>query len=82
MLHSSLGSFARSSSGATPSIRRLKGAKNWTELSRYAGLLQLDVHTGARIEQTDLHICSKNGAPWVLGAGGFGIVYKVRSEFV
>lgn len=75
-LHSSLGSFARSSSG-TPSIQRLKGANNWSELSRYAGLLQLDVHTGSIIEKTDLHICSKGGVPWILGAGGYGIVYKV-----
>lgn len=75
--HSSLESFARSNSGSTPaSLRRLKGASNWSELSRYAGLLQLDVHTGSRIERTDLHICSKEGVPWVLGSGAYGIVYK------
>ncbi|KAL0026084.1 hypothetical protein WJX79_008571 [Trebouxia sp. C0005] len=75
--HSSLESFARSNSGSNPaSLRHLKGASNWSELSRYAGLLQLDVHTGSRIERTDLHICSKDGVPWVLGSGAYGIVYK------
>lgn len=75
--HSSLESFARSNSSSNPpSLRRLKGASNWSELSRYAGLLKLDVHTGARIEKTDLHICSKDGVPWVLGSGAYGIVYK------
>lgn len=77
VLHSSLDSFARSNSSNIPGMRRLQGASNWSELSRYAGLLQLDVHTGARIEKTDLHICSKGGAPWVLGSGAYGIVYKV-----
>ena len=73
--HSSLESFARSNSSSNqPS--RLKGASNWSELSRYAGLLKLDVHTGSRIEKTDLHICSKDGVPWVLGSGAYGIVYK------
>lgn len=79
MLHSSLGSFARSNSG-TPSARSLRGANNWSELSQYAGLLQLGVHTGCRIEQTDLHICSKGGVPWRLGEGGYGIVYKVAAH--
>ena len=75
--HSSLESFARSNSSSNPaSMRHLKGASNWSELSRYAGLLQLDVHTGSRIERTDLHICSKDGVPWVLGSGAYGIVYK------
>lgn len=75
--HSSLESFARSNSSSNPpSLRRLKGASNWSELSRYAGLLKLDVHTGSRIEKTDLHICSKDGVPWVLGSGAYGIVYK------
>ena len=75
--HSSLESFARSNSSSNPaSLRHLKGASNWSELSRYAGLLQLDVHTGSRIEKTDLHICSKDGVPWVLGSGAYGIVYK------
>ncbi len=75
--HSSLESFARSNSSSSPaSLRHLKGASNWSELSRYAGLLQLDVHTGSRIERTDLHICSKDGVPWVLGSGAYGIVYK------
>ena len=75
--HSSLESFARSNSSSNPaSMRHLKGASNWSELSRYAGLLQLDVHTGSRIEHTDLHICSKDGVPWVLGSGAYGIVYK------
>lgn len=75
--HSSLESFARSNSSSNPpGMRRLKGASNWSELSRYAGLLKLDVHTGARIEKTDLHICSKDGVPWVLGSGAYGIVYK------
>ncbi len=75
--HSSLESFARSNSSSNPaSLRHLKGASNWSELSRYAGLLQLDVHTGSRIERTDLHICSKDGVPWVLGSGAYGIVYK------
>ena len=75
--HSSLESFARSnSSGGPTTLRHLKGASNWSELSRYAGLLQLDVHTGSRIERTDLHICSKDGVPWVLGSGAYGIVYK------
>ena len=75
--HSSLESFARSNSSGNPAtLRQLKGASNWSELSRYAGLLQLDVHNGARIERTDLHICSKDGVPWVLGSGAYGIVYK------
>ena len=76
--HSSLESFARSNSHSNPSssLRRLKGASNWSELSHYAGLLQLDVHTGSRVERTDLHICSKDGVPWVLGSGAYGIVYK------
>ncbi|KAL3142557.1 hypothetical protein ABBQ38_002877 [Trebouxia sp. C0009 RCD-2024] len=73
--HSSLESFARSNSSSNPP-GRLKGASNWSELSRYAGLLKLDVHTGSRIEKTDLHICSKEGVPWVLGSGAYGIVYK------
>ena len=51
---------------------------------KYARLLHMNLYTGSHGDMAiDLEVCRlPNGAPWMLGYGACGIVYKVSDTVV